>query len=258
MARGPAPAAPAAGAALSLLPWPQVDFAKFGPVETVQLPRIKKISGPALHRNWVDDPARHQPRRRGHHRPRSIPRAAQQGEREVRRQADDARVPDQGVRCRAEEVPGLQQLARGRRCVDHRQEVLAHRLRRRHAGRTRRAGGQGRRPEGHLRHRQGDLRSREARARRQAEAWRHAGRHVLDLAASAASAAPTSRRSSTRPRWRSSACAARRRARCGTGSSSRRGSSCRCRSRGTIASSTVRRPRGSTRIWRSSSPISAG
>jgi pyruvate dehydrogenase E2 component (dihydrolipoamide acetyltransferase) len=55
MARGPA-AAPAAGAGLSLLPWPQVDFAKFGPVETVQLPRIKKISGPALHRNWVTIP----------------------------------------------------------------------------------------------------------------------------------------------------------------------------------------------------------
>jgi pyruvate dehydrogenase E2 component (dihydrolipoamide acetyltransferase) len=55
MARGPAPAAaPAAGgAALGLVPWPEVDFAKFGPVETVQLPRIKKISGPALHRNWV-------------------------------------------------------------------------------------------------------------------------------------------------------------------------------------------------------------
>ncbi len=52
MAHGPAPAA-AAGAGLGLLPWPQVDFAKFGPVETVPLPRIKKISGPTLHRNWV-------------------------------------------------------------------------------------------------------------------------------------------------------------------------------------------------------------
>ncbi len=54
MAHGPAAAAaPAAGAGLGLLPWPQVDFAKFGPVETVPLPRIKKISGPTLHRNWV-------------------------------------------------------------------------------------------------------------------------------------------------------------------------------------------------------------
>jgi pyruvate dehydrogenase E2 component (dihydrolipoamide acetyltransferase) len=40
-------------AALGLLAWPQVDFAKFGPITTTALPRIKKISGPALHRNWV-------------------------------------------------------------------------------------------------------------------------------------------------------------------------------------------------------------
>jgi pyruvate dehydrogenase E2 component (dihydrolipoamide acetyltransferase) len=33
--------------------WPKVDFAKFGPVESFALPRIKKISGPALARNWV-------------------------------------------------------------------------------------------------------------------------------------------------------------------------------------------------------------
>src|SRR5690606_32402332 len=36
--------------------WPQVDFARFGPVETQPLSRIKKISGPALHRNWVQIP----------------------------------------------------------------------------------------------------------------------------------------------------------------------------------------------------------
>jgi pyruvate dehydrogenase E2 component (dihydrolipoamide acetyltransferase) len=41
------------GAALGLLPWPQIDFSKFGPVETKPLPRIKKISGANLHRNWV-------------------------------------------------------------------------------------------------------------------------------------------------------------------------------------------------------------
>lgn len=42
------------GAAPFDLPaWPKVDFAKFGPVESQPLPRIKKISGPALHRNWV-------------------------------------------------------------------------------------------------------------------------------------------------------------------------------------------------------------
>jgi pyruvate dehydrogenase E2 component (dihydrolipoamide acetyltransferase) len=36
-----------------LLPWPKVDFAKFGPVERKDLSRIKKISGANLHRNWV-------------------------------------------------------------------------------------------------------------------------------------------------------------------------------------------------------------
>ena len=40
-------------AALGLLPWPKVDFAKFGRIETKPLSRIKKISGPTLHRNWV-------------------------------------------------------------------------------------------------------------------------------------------------------------------------------------------------------------
>jgi pyruvate dehydrogenase E2 component (dihydrolipoamide acetyltransferase) len=46
--------APAAGAALpGLLPWPQVDFTKFGPVERKDLSRIKKISAANLHRNWV-------------------------------------------------------------------------------------------------------------------------------------------------------------------------------------------------------------
>ena len=38
---------------LDLLPWPKVDFAKFGPVETKPLSRIKKISAANLHRNWV-------------------------------------------------------------------------------------------------------------------------------------------------------------------------------------------------------------
>jgi pyruvate dehydrogenase E2 component (dihydrolipoamide acetyltransferase) len=41
------------GVGLDLLPWPQVDFAKFGPIEPKPLSRIKKISGANLHRNWV-------------------------------------------------------------------------------------------------------------------------------------------------------------------------------------------------------------
>ena len=41
------------GSGLDLLPWPKVDFAKFGPIESVPLSRIKKISGANLSRNWV-------------------------------------------------------------------------------------------------------------------------------------------------------------------------------------------------------------
>lgn len=50
-----AASAPAAGsgAGLGVLPWPKVDFAKFGDIEEVPLTRIQKISGPNLHRNWV-------------------------------------------------------------------------------------------------------------------------------------------------------------------------------------------------------------
>ena len=50
VAPGPAPAA---GAGLNLLEWPQVDFAKFGPIEIKPRSRIKKMSAANLHRNWV-------------------------------------------------------------------------------------------------------------------------------------------------------------------------------------------------------------
>jgi pyruvate dehydrogenase E2 component (dihydrolipoamide acetyltransferase) len=58
LAAGPA-AAPAGGAGgagiggINLLPWPSLDFSKFGPTESKPLARIKKISGQNLHRNWV-------------------------------------------------------------------------------------------------------------------------------------------------------------------------------------------------------------
>jgi len=52
------PSAPGTGAIsgggeLALIPWPKVDFAKFGPVEARPLSRIKKLSGANLARNWV-------------------------------------------------------------------------------------------------------------------------------------------------------------------------------------------------------------
>jgi pyruvate dehydrogenase E2 component (dihydrolipoamide acetyltransferase) len=48
-----APAASDAGAGLGLLPWPQVDFAKYGEIERMQLSKIKKISGANLARNAI-------------------------------------------------------------------------------------------------------------------------------------------------------------------------------------------------------------
>ncbi|MEN9060970.1 dihydrolipoyllysine-residue acetyltransferase [Ponticoccus litoralis] len=54
-------AAPAAAGApaqggMGIPPIPAVDFSKFGPVEEVEMSRIKKISGPALHRSWLNIP----------------------------------------------------------------------------------------------------------------------------------------------------------------------------------------------------------
>jgi len=43
----------AGGTGLTLLPWPKIDFERFGPVERVPLTRIQKLSGPNLARNWV-------------------------------------------------------------------------------------------------------------------------------------------------------------------------------------------------------------
>ena len=51
-----AAAAPAGGVPFNLPDWPQVDFAKFGPVELKPLSRIKKLSGANLHRNWISIP----------------------------------------------------------------------------------------------------------------------------------------------------------------------------------------------------------
>ena len=48
-----APAPSSGGAGLELLPWPTIDFEKFGPVQRVQRSRIQRISAPNLARNWV-------------------------------------------------------------------------------------------------------------------------------------------------------------------------------------------------------------
>jgi pyruvate dehydrogenase E2 component (dihydrolipoamide acetyltransferase) len=50
------PRAPGGGTGLNLLPLPQVDFARFGPVTMQPLSRVRKLSGANLHRNWVTIP----------------------------------------------------------------------------------------------------------------------------------------------------------------------------------------------------------
>jgi len=57
LSKGPkAVEAKGAGLPFNLPAWPEVDFAKFGPVETKPLARIQKLSGPYLHRNWISIP----------------------------------------------------------------------------------------------------------------------------------------------------------------------------------------------------------
>ncbi|WP_170414568.1 dihydrolipoyllysine-residue acetyltransferase [Ruegeria atlantica] len=51
-----APSAAGASSGMGIPPIPVVDFSKFGPVEDVEMPRIKKLSGPALHRSWLNIP----------------------------------------------------------------------------------------------------------------------------------------------------------------------------------------------------------
>lgn len=53
LAGGGATVAATGGGVLNLLPWPKVDFAKFGEIETKPMSRIKKISGANLSRNWA-------------------------------------------------------------------------------------------------------------------------------------------------------------------------------------------------------------
>ncbi len=54
--RGRAGSAPVAAGNMGIPPIPVVDFSKFGEIEDVEMPRIKKISGPALHRSWLNIP----------------------------------------------------------------------------------------------------------------------------------------------------------------------------------------------------------
>ncbi len=112
-----AAAAPSTGGAslgggLNLLPWPKVDFAKFGEVEVRELSRIKKLSGANLARNWAMIPHVTQHDDADITDLEALRVALNREKREDRHQCDDARVPDEGRRRRVEEVSRLQRLAR--------------------------------------------------------------------------------------------------------------------------------------------------
>ena len=169
-----------AAAALNLLPWPKVDFAKFGPVEPRPLSRIKKISGANLARNWV-----------------MIPHVTQFDEADITdleafRVALNKENEKAGVKvtmlaflikasvAALKKFPDFNASLDGDNLVL--QAVLPHRLRRRHAERPRRAGAQERRPEG--------------RARRSRRRWASSRRRR----ARASSARPTCRAAASRSR----------------------------------------------------------
>ena len=125
------------GGSLNLLPWPQVDFAKFGPIEVKPLSRIKKISGPNLARDWVMIPAV------TYHEDADITdlealRVQLNKENEkVRHQGDDARLHDQGLCRRTEDT--LNSMVRSMATI-RLQKLLAHRFRGRYAERPDGAG----------------------------------------------------------------------------------------------------------------------
>ena len=202
----PGPAPGRGGVALDLLPWPKVDFARFGPVETRPLSRIRKIAGANLARNWVMIPHVTQFDEADITDLEAFRVRAQRRARAGRAQGDAARLPGEGLRGRAAALPRVQRLARRRQ--PGAEALLPHRLRRRHAERPGGPGAAGRRPEGRARDRPGARRAGGQGARGQARRRRHAGRHASPSPAWAASAAPPSRPSSTRPRWPSWACRA--------------------------------------------------
>ena len=182
---GGARAAPRpAGAALPAVP--TVDFAKFGPVETVPLSRIKRISGPRLHASWVN-----------------VPHVTHTDEADIteleafRKTLDDEAKKDKSKPYRVSLLPLLMRaavatlkafptfnaaLSPDRQLVDL-AALLAHRRRRRHARRAGRRGDQGRRPEGRARARPRARRALREGARRQARAGRDAGRDLHHLLA---------------------------------------------------------------------------
>jgi pyruvate dehydrogenase E2 component (dihydrolipoamide acetyltransferase) len=165
------PGAPAGGGAISgggelnLIPWPKVDFAKFGAGRKQAAVADQEDFGRQPRAQLGDDPARHPVRRGGHHRPRSL-RVALNKENEAKPRQVKVTMLAFLIKASVaalKKFPELQRLARRRQ--PRPQAVLPHRLRGGHAERAGRAGAARRRPEGRAADRQGDGRTRRPKAR---------------------------------------------------------------------------------------------
>ena len=88
------------GGGLNLLPWPKVDFAKFGEIETKPLSRIQKLSGANLARNWAMIPHVTQHDDADITDLEALRVALNKENEKSRHQAHDARLPDEGRRSR--------------------------------------------------------------------------------------------------------------------------------------------------------------
>ena len=221
---GGADAAPAggdaAGSELGLAPWPKVDFEKCGDVERVQLSRIKRISGPNLARNWV-----------------RIPHVTHQEDADI----TDLEAFRKQLNAEQSDVKVTMVALLVKACVASLQGVPERSTRRSTATsscskRYCNIGFAADTPNGLIVPVIKDADAKGILAiggelhgalgqgpRGQARPDGDAGRDVHDLVASAASAGRASRRSSTRPRWRSSAPPARDEAGVGRRASSSRG-----------------------------------
>ena len=145
-APAPAAAAPATGTGIPEIP--AQDFSKFGPMETKPLARIKRISGPYLHRSWLNVPHVTHNDEADITDLEAVPQGAGHRSQGRRLSSDAAGLPDESVRLGLEAVPGLQQFAVAGEGQPDPEEVLQYRCRGRHAGRVGRAGRQRCRPQG--------------------------------------------------------------------------------------------------------------
>jgi pyruvate dehydrogenase E2 component (dihydrolipoamide acetyltransferase) len=168
------------GAGLGLIPWPKVDFAKFGPIERKDAVAHQEDQRRQPAPQLGHDPARHQPRRCRHHRPGGLPGARLNKENEK----SGVKVTMLAFLIKAC-VAALRKFPEFNASIDGEQlvlqAVLPHRFCRRHTQWADGAGDQGCRQEGRHADLAGDGRAGQEGARRQARPGRDVRRELHDL-----------------------------------------------------------------------------